>query len=229
LDPFVGLDPAVQQLAQSRNLAERAIFYMQRMPYIVGQRAEQVTYQLAVQPEAREILANAQRVSHLGSAADTLATNLPTILDQQREALISELSRDIGRQRADIGEVSANLRQTLEAATATASAVNTMLQSLNKLTTQLVPGGSAAKSPAQPGGPPLEIRNFTEALRAATETAQQLTALTQQMDTTAPAVRSATQGLIDHTIGMLAALILGTFGLALAYRVIVLRMQRHGA
>jgi hypothetical protein len=227
LNPFAQLDPAVQQLALSRNLGERAIFYLQRMPYIAAQRAEQVAYELAVQPETREMLASAQRVSYVGSAADTLATNLPTMLDKQRDALVAQLSQQISRQSATIGELSGNLRSTLEAGTATADALNTMLQSLNQLTAQFAASGLIPKTPGQPGHPPFDIRNYTEALHAATETAQQLSVLTQQLNTATPAVRSATQGLIDHTIGMLAVLILGTFSTALAYRAIVLRMQRH--
>ena len=59
-----------------------AIFYFQRMPDIVSMQAEQLTYRMAVQPETKNALANFQRVSLVGSAADTLATNLPTILDR---------------------------------------------------------------------------------------------------------------------------------------------------
>jgi hypothetical protein len=237
VNPLAQLDPAVQQLAQSRNLAERAIFYLQRMPFITAQRAEQVTYQLAVQPETREMLASAQRVSYVGSAADTLATNLPTILDKQREALIAQLSQQITRQSATLGELSGNLRSTLDAGTATADALNTMLQSLNQLAAQFVSSSATPQSPAQPGSPPLDVRNFTEALRAATEAAQHLTVLTQQLNTATPTVRWATEGLINSTIRevalTVAVLILGTFGLAfglaLGYRTLVLRMQRHAA
>jgi hypothetical protein len=60
-------------------------------------------------------LASAQRVSYLGTVADTFSTNISTILDKQREALNSRLSREIASQRAAIGEMSANLRLTLKA------------------------------------------------------------------------------------------------------------------
>lgn len=233
LNPFAELDPAVQEITQTRQLAERAIFYFQRMPNIVSMQAEQLLYEMAVQPETKNALTSFQRVSLVGSAADTLATNLPTILDKEREALLRQLTQEITSQSATIGELSGNLRSTLEAGTATADALNTMLQSLNKLTGQFVSTTPAPKTPAQPSGPPFDIRNYTEALRAATGTAQQLTALTQQLNTSMPGVRSATQSLVDNIVRqvllILAALILGTFGASLAYRVIVLRMQRQVA
>jgi hypothetical protein len=60
---------------------------------------------------------------------------------------------------------------------------------------------------------------------------RQLTVLTQPLDMAAPAVRAEMQGFIDNGIRkvlpMVAALILGTFSLAVAYRAIVLHMQRH--
>jgi hypothetical protein len=231
LNPFADLDPAIQEITQTRQLAERAIFYFQRMPDIVSLQAEQLIYTIAVQPETKTALTSFQRVSLVGSAADTLATDLPSILDKEREALLRQLTQEITSQSATIGELSGNLRSTLEAGTATADALNTMLQSANKLTGQFVSSTPASKTPAQPSGPPFDIRNYTEALRAATGTAQQLSALTQQLNTAVPGVRSATQGLIDNLVRqvilILAVLILGTFGAALAYRAIVLRMQRH--
>ena len=231
LNPFADLDPAIQEITQARQLAERAIFYFQRMPDIVSMQAEQLTYRMAVQPETKNALASFQRVSLVGSAADSLATNLPTILDREREALLRQLTQEITAQSATIGALSENLRSTLQAGTGTADALNTMLQSLNKLTGQFASSTQAPTTSAQTSGPPFDIRNYTEALRAATDTAQQLSALTQQLNTAVPTVRSATQGLIDNIVRqilvLLAVLILGTLGAALAYRVIVQRMQKN--
>lgn len=36
IDPFKGLDPAIQQVEQSRVLAERAFFYLQHMPTLLS-------------------------------------------------------------------------------------------------------------------------------------------------------------------------------------------------
>jgi len=231
LNPFAELDPAVQEITQTRQLAERAIFYFQRMPDLVGMQAEGLAYQMAVEPETKNTLASFQRVALIGSAADTLATNLPTILDQQREALLSQLTQELTSQSASIGALSENLRLTLEAGTATANALNGMVQSANKLTGQFTSSSPTPQAQQQPSGPPFDIRNYTEALRAATDTAQQLTTLTQQLNTAVPVVRSTAQGLIDNIVRqvllLLAVLILGTLGAALAYRAIVMRMQRR--
>ena len=223
LNPFAELDPAVAEIAQSRQLAERAVFYFQRLPNILDMQAESFPYQMAIQPETKQLLASLQRASLIGSAANSFTTDLPSILDREREALLRQLTLEITSQSASIGELSSNLRSTLEAGTATAKALNAVVQNLNTLT----------ETSAQRGSPPFDIRNYTEALRSATVTAEQLAALTQQLNNAAPALRSATQGLIDNIVRqillVLTALILGTLGAAIAYRLIVFRLQRLAA
>ena len=230
LNPFADLDPAVQELTQTRQLAERAIFYFQRMPNIVEMQAEGLTLQVATQPESKTVLASLERVSLIGSAANNLVNGLPSLLDKEREALLQQLTQELTSQSASLGELSGNLRSTLEAGTATATALNAMLLSANKLTAQFTSNG-ATPQPQQPSGPPFDIRNYTEALRAATVTAEQLSALTQQLNGTLPTVQTATQRLIDNIVRQIllivVVLILGSLGAALAYRAIVIRMQRH--
>jgi hypothetical protein len=230
LNPFSDLDPAVQEITQTRQLAERAIFYFERMPNIVDMQVAGLSYQMAIEPESKTVLASLQRVSLIGSAANTLVNDLPSLLDKEREALLRQLTQEITSQSATLGELSGNLRSTLEAGTATASALNTMLLSLDKLTAQFTSNGPPSQ-PQQPSGPPFDIRNYTEALRAATVTAEQLSALTRQLNGTLPAVQTATQGLIDNFVRQIllivVVLILGSLGAALAYRAIVIRMQRH--
>jgi hypothetical protein len=92
LDPFTSLDPAVREMAQSRELAERAIYYVQRMPRLLRMETQELTIQMTVLPEGKSVLADVDRASLVGSAADHLAKSLPTIISEQREALISQLS-----------------------------------------------------------------------------------------------------------------------------------------
>ena len=152
LNPFAELDPAVQEITQTRQLAERAMFYFQRMPNLVDMQAQAYPYQMAIQPETRALLASIQRVSLVGSAANTLVTDLPSLLDREREALLRQLTQEITGQSATIGELSGNLRATLEAGTTTANALNTMLENLNRLTAQFTSSSAPSKAPEQPSG-----------------------------------------------------------------------------
>ena len=47
LDPLTQLDPAVREITQTRELAERTIYYMQRAPSLLDMQLERITYQLA--------------------------------------------------------------------------------------------------------------------------------------------------------------------------------------
>jgi hypothetical protein len=203
------------------------------MPNIVDLQAESFPYQMAIQPETKTALASVQRVSLIGSAANTLASDLPSLLDKEREALLRQLTHEITSQGAMMGELSGNLRSTLEAGTATADALNAMLENLNKLTAQFTSNSPSPQTKAPPTGPPFDIRNYTEALRTAGVTAVQLTALTQQLNSALPGVRSLQQGLIHDIVRQMLLIvvvsILGTLGAALAYRVIVIRLQTRSA
>ncbi len=52
IDPLAGLDPAIKQIEQTRLLAERVIFYMQRVPYLLDLQTQRVVLQATLAPEA---------------------------------------------------------------------------------------------------------------------------------------------------------------------------------
>ena len=50
LDPLSGIDPAVKEIAKSRLLAERALFYAQRWPFLLDMQVQNLSYQTASMP-----------------------------------------------------------------------------------------------------------------------------------------------------------------------------------
>jgi hypothetical protein len=56
LDPLTQLNPAVREVTETRELAERTIFYMQRTPSLIDMQLERFMYQLAVLPETKSLL-----------------------------------------------------------------------------------------------------------------------------------------------------------------------------
>jgi hypothetical protein len=185
-------------------------------------------------PESKALLADAQRVSLLGSASDQLVQTLPAMLDRQREALLAQLVGVLKEQSATVSALTTNLRSTLEAGTETANAVHGTLDVVERIT------GQFAGKPATPTaekGPPFDIRNYTEMLREATTASHELDALAARTDSLLPVLRVASQdtansharyripcSCVSQTGGALiwaAAVLLG----ALAYR----RLSRRGA
>ena len=78
LDPFKSLDPAVREIAQTRELAERTIFYLQRAPALLDMQIEKLTYSLAVMPESKALLASVDRVSLVGMQPIVCPRRFPT-------------------------------------------------------------------------------------------------------------------------------------------------------
>ncbi|HEY1873526.1 MAG TPA: hypothetical protein VGG67_03885 [Steroidobacteraceae bacterium] len=237
IDPLSNLDPAVQELAQTRQLAERAIYYMQRAPDLLDMQVERLTYQFAVMPETRSLLASVDRVSLIGSASDQLVDTLPNLLDHEREALVAQLTQTINSQSATLGTLAGQLRSALQAGTDTATAVNSALQSFERISSLFAKKPPSASAPPQPPGKPFDISDYTAMLEQAALTARELDALAQRGDALAPLLRSATQdaalraqGVLNHLFLLLVLLVLviaaAALLAALAYRRITMRFAR---
>jgi hypothetical protein len=237
IDPLSNLDPAVQELAQTRQLAERAIYYMQRAPDLLDMQVERLSYQFADMPETRALLASIDRVSLIGHASDRLVDDLPELLDREREALVRQLTQTLDSQSATLGTLAGQLRAALQAGTDTAGAVNGALQTFERISSQFTNKPQPASGPPQPKGPPFDIRNYTAMLEQAALTARELDTLSQRGDALLPVMRSATQeaalraqGVLNHLFLLLVLLVLviaaAALLAALAYRRIALRFER---
>lgn len=234
IDPFSSLDPAVREISQSRALAERTIYYLQRAPQLLDMQIVRLTYQFAVMPENKALLADAQRVSLVGSASDQLVQTLPSLLDRQREALIAQLVGVLHQESASVSALTTNLRSTLEAGTDTAKAVHGTLDVVERITGQFT---GKPTTPAAEKGPPFDIRNYTEMLREATAASRELDELAQRTDSLLPVLRVATQdtasrvdGILNHLFWLAVLLVLVATATvllaALAYRRLVARDRR---
>ena len=235
LDPLANLDPAVREITQTRQLAERAIYYLQRTPGLVDMHVDRLTYSLAVMPETKALLTDLNRASLVGSAADRLATSLPQVLDQQRAALVADLMRAVNDQNAAIGALSRDLRSTLEAGTETANALHSTLETLDRITARLKTPPVGRQGPSKP----FDINDYTALMREAAATTRELDTLAQRLDSTVPAVRAVTQdaaghvnSIVDHLFWQALFLILITIVAvvlaAVAYRVLVARVGVRG-
>ena len=236
IDPFASLDPAVREIAQTREFAERTIFYMQRMPGLLDLEIEKLTYRLAVMPETKALLEDIDRASLVGSAADRLAGSFPDIIARERQALISQLMQELNARREMVSSMSGELRSTLEAGTATANALHATLETLDRITARYPPRDKAADTDST--APPFDIRDYTQMIRELSTTTRELNELAQNVDSTLPVVQRATQdaaGTLEQVMDYLfyrllllvvAAVVLITLA-ALAYRAVVARMQRR--
>jgi hypothetical protein len=233
LDPFGSLDPAVREITQSRELAERTIYYAQRVPNLLDMQVERLTFEFATMPETKRLLADADSVSGAASIAGRVIGEFPGVLAGEREAAIRQFMDAINVETTQLRQLTIDVRAALEAGTTTSNSLNTTIRSLD----QMVAG---FQKPAPAGGPepsagrPFDITEYTAAAAEITRAAAQLQQLIAGIDQANPAlVRSAgeatmkLQEVVDHAFWRVALLIgmllLGSLGVALAYRSIVRR------
>jgi hypothetical protein len=239
IDPLSNLDPAVRELTQSRQLAERAVYYAQRAPKLLSMQVQQLVFELAVMPESVGLLQNVERFSTAAQQTSALAADLPNLLAKERAATIDQLTGILDSREGQLQALIVELRSTLEAGTATSDSVQGTIASLDTLMARFEPTAtSAAMSATTPSTrQPFDITQYTETLRQLGETAQDLQVLLNQVDTKVPALTQLSgqataqmELLVDHVFWRLVQLGLGLIGMsligALAYRFIVRRWNR---
>ena len=236
LDPLAGLDPAVKQIEQTRLLAERVIFYMQRTPYLLDLQTERVVLQATLAPQVKRANASLERASLAMENYAEIGANLPDAIAREREALIQQLSGELLRQEAELRGLLTDMQTTLATGSETAVAVNSAVEALDRLMARF-PRREPGAGPAE--GRPFDITEYTAAATEFTGTARQLTALLEALGREGAPVAAAVAGgaeagraLVDHLFrrALLLGLLLILTGLAaaLAYRVLAARIRTSG-
>jgi hypothetical protein len=210
LDPLASLDPAVRQLEQTRLLAERAIYYMQRVPYILNLQVDRTSSELLARPEVDGLLRNGEQISSAAERFAGVAEDLPAKLAAEREALIQQLSGELLTQQQVMRPMLAEMRATLEAGDATAASVEDLVQAIERLMARF-PAGSTDSNAAQQG---FDIQQYTAAATELGRAAQDLQRLVSTIDAQAPALASSLEAtlarvdsLVDRLFWRLAALL----------------------
>jgi hypothetical protein len=235
LDPFSSLDPAVREITQSRELAERTIYYAQRVPNLLDMQVERLTFEFATMPETKRLLADASNVSQAASVAGRVIGDFPGLLSGEREAAIRQFMQAINVETASLRQLTLDVRAALEAGTATSNSLEAAIRSFD----QMVAGfekPAPAGAPAQAPGRPFDITEYTAAAAEITRAANELRNLIAGVGKDSPALVQAAdhatlrlQDVVDHAYWRIAQLIvlllLGGLGAALAYRAIARRWQ----
>jgi hypothetical protein len=232
LDPFAGLDPAVAQVQRSRILAERTLYFAKRWPRILELMTRQLVLELAIQPPGDKLLADLDRASRAADSVAQTAGELPALVDRERDASIRQIMDALQAQEGQARVLAADIRQTLEAGGAAATALHGALDELNVVTARLT-APSPPPPPGTPPAPPFDIRDYTRALELAARTTRDLQDLLRVANQDAPRVATLVgnagreaevrgRALVDHafwralTLGLI--LIGAILSAAVAYR-----------
>jgi hypothetical protein len=233
IDPFSSLDPAVREITQSRQLAERTVYYTQHLPNLLDMQVERLTFELATMPETTRLLANADQVAGAANTSARVVSELPGFLAREREAAIRQFMDALTIETAHTRRLVIELRAALESGTATSESLNTTIRSFDQLMARF-DKPTAAGRPAQTPTRAFDVTEYTAAAAEITRTATELHSLIAGLDRNSPALgqaadraAAALQGVVDHAYWriaqLLGLLLAGSLGAALTYRIIARR------
>jgi len=231
LDPLSGLDPATREFEQTRLLAERAVYYAQRMPILLEMQLARMAARVAETPESRRMLDAVDEATRLSRSLAGFADQAPALLSREREAAISQLTHSLLAQQQEMGPLVTRIQSALEAGTVTTRALDDLVASTEGLLTRLDSGGVASTEAAAP----FDIDEYTRSMVELAATARELQSLVAAVDNLTPRLTSQitslsleTKSLVNHIFVHLVLLVLVVLLAAISYRLLAARIVRSG-
>jgi hypothetical protein len=228
IDPLSNLDPAVRELAQTRQLAERAVYYGQRAPKLVSLEAQRLAFQFAVAPESVRLIDSVAQIGGAAEATGRLADDLPALLARERAAAFEQFAGLLEQRQGELQALAAELRSALEAGGTASDSVRETITTLDAFVARFDRNAAPADGTA---ARPFDVTEYTEAMRELGAAAQQLKALLDQADGKATDLSRLSESagdrleaLVDHVywrlVQLVLVLVVASVGGALAYRAI---------
>ncbi len=199
-DPLVGLEPAVQEVATTRQLGERVLFFVQHMPRLLTQEVELMSMRTAKMPEVKEALANVERFSLAAQQFSTAVEALPDTLRTERESAVDQISSELSAQRegivSDLERARAPLqallgdgRDVLESGTRMSESVAGAIGTLDAFISRHSHSPSDAPSEAAPAGKPFDVADYAAAASRIADASEKITAAIATADQSLPRVQ----------------------------------------
>ena len=214
LDPMRSIDPAVREIEQTRVLAERTIFYLQRAPNLLDMQIEHLIYQLAVMPETKQTLLDVSKMALAAEAVGTLTNDVPDIIAAERHAIIEDLTQALVAEQTRLRELLVEVRAVLESGAEVSESVGSTVQAVDGLVSTIRTRTEDGTHSTQPRRP-FDVTEYTTAMREITTGARELHALLEQVDSSSVSVEHLTgetvreiQELADHVYWRVVSIIL---------------------
>ena len=237
LDPLAGLDPTAAAIEETRELGERAMYYTQRMPGLLSWQAEVLAYQLASQPESKQMLDDAHRLATSSEVFAKTAQQLPQLINDQRQAAIQQVLDGLTAQGNNSRELLTDMRGTLNSAGEAATNINTAILSLTKFIQYVSQTNTSSSSKANDH--PFNVLDYGTAATQIGAAANNLNALLVSVNQSAPQIEKLSQQttadadrVVQHAFRMGLVLILillaGSVVAGLIYRVLANQLTKNG-
>ncbi len=173
LDPLSGLDPALQEVAQTRLFAERALYVTQKMPLLLRWQTELLSYNATQLPALQQVISNSTQIASTLDRYADIAEKLPAQVSAERAAILQSL-------HSQEQEVTALLTN----GTAMSSSLNTTLTTFDGLMKRFGVGETNAAGPPPTNAEPFRIQDYTQTAAQLEAAARQLNELLLTLDQT---------------------------------------------
>jgi hypothetical protein len=246
LDPLAGLDPTAAAIQETRQLAERAMYYSQRMPALLNWQVQLLALQLVNQPETKQILSDTERLTRSTETFAQLADQLPKLVNDQRQAAIQQildglasertnLLAGLGAQEQKARALLAETRETLTAGNQMAVSLNTTIQSLDAFVRSVSPATNRT-APAT-NSKPFNVLDYGTAAGQVGTAAKDLEALVNSVNQSTPQLARLRQDATAEAnrvvqrafwfgLALILILLAGSVLAALAYRLLANKLSR---
>jgi hypothetical protein len=247
LDPLAGLDPTAIAIEQTREMAERAMFYTQRMPILLSWQIQLMSLQLAEQPEIRQILSDADSFSRSSAEFAKVADQLPQLVNDQREAAIKQILDGVAAERTNLlaglaaeeqkaRALLTEARETLNAGSGMAASVSETIKNLDAFVRYVAPTNESPATVSS-NSHPFNVLDYGAAAGQVGLAAKDLNTLLAGVNQTTPELarfgQQTTEGATNlihrlFWLGLVLILILlaGSVLAALVYRAVANRLNR---
>ncbi|MGO8836241.1 MAG: hypothetical protein ACLQAH_04730 [Limisphaerales bacterium] len=173
VDPLAGMDPAVRELAQTRMLAERALFVTQKMPMLLRWQTELLTLNSMATPAVQQMVSNSTQIAASAERFAAVAEKLPGQVSTEREEILKALQA----QEKDVASL-------MTTGTAMSTSLNTTLTTFDALMKRFGVGETNSAGPPPTNAEPFRIQDYTATAAQLEATARQLTELLVTLDQT---------------------------------------------
>ncbi|PWU13622.1 MAG: hypothetical protein C5B50_19025 [Verrucomicrobia bacterium] len=241
LDPTAGLDPAVREVTRSRLFAERAMFTMQRMPFLLRLQAELLAHDLVAQPGVQLALSNstqlsdsAERVSRAAENISQSVAQLPDRLSAERKEILATLDL----QGTKLRDLVAGVNGALASGKSMSDSVNVTVTNFNSLMKRFGVGEPTVNQASGTNSPPFNILDYAKTADEIARMANDLNVLVNSVNQTAPEIQRLTrqadadmQKVVDHgfrlCLVLIAVLLIGAVVTGLLYTFLAQKLKQH--
>ena len=237
LDPTAGLDPAVREVTRTRLLAERALFAMQRIPFLVRWQTELYTESVLRDEQLTNTVGSVDRLSRAAESASRTVETLPDRLAAERKAIVDTLDG----QEEKLRGLSAELHGTISAGEKMFTSMNTTLTTFHALMKRFGVG-EPSTSPPDSNAIPFNINDYGRTAEHIAGMAKELdslirnasasvdsAALNKQVASLSGQAQSDAKSVLNHAFLLATGLIVLAFACALIYRRTVARWSKPAA